>query len=271
MIDIRQGRLYSNYLTGIGWKVERIQEINYFIRPFPLAGSVLKIQRPEEIRMDKIKKLQKKYRVFQTIIEPRNALDAKYVASMGFKLTNSPYLPSKTLQIDLTLPAGKLTKKLSKDARYALRKTEGVKTRTFSARELGQFGKIWKNAVGMKRYVPPLNHLMRLKHCFREKCLFTADEGSASGAVFLYDEGLAYYWQAFTGVRGRKALSQYKIIWEGLLWAKRMGAKIFDFEGIYDERFPNKSWLGFTHFKKSFGGYTVEYPGCFKQNRFPFK
>ena len=110
MIDIRQGRLYSNYLTGIGWKVERIQEINYFIRPFPLAGSVLKIQRPEEIRMDKIKKLQKKYRVFQTIIEPRNALDAKYVASMGFKLTNSPYLPSKTLQIDLTLPAGKLTK-----------------------------------------------------------------------------------------------------------------------------------------------------------------
>ena len=44
-----------------------------------------------------------------------------------------------------------------------------------------------------------------------------------------------------------------------------MGAKILDFEGIFDERFPNKKWKGFTHFKKSFAGYEVEYPGAFSK------
>ena len=33
------------------------------------------------------------------------------------------------------------------------------------------------------------------------------------------------------------------------------GLKIFDFEGIYDQRFPklNKGWIGFSNFKKGFG------------------
>jgi lipid II:glycine glycyltransferase (peptidoglycan interpeptide bridge formation enzyme) len=49
-----------------------------------------------------------------------------------------------------------------------------------------------------------------------------------------------------------------------------MGCKIFDFEGIYDSRFPIKSWLGFTHFKKQFGGNEIAYPGCYIKFRLPF-
>ena len=89
-----------------------------------------------------------------------------------------------------------------------------------------------------------------------------ADDNS-SGAIFLIGDKTAYYWQAFTNKEGRRALTQYKIVWEGILWAKAHGAKIFDFEGIYDERFPNKRWKGFSHFKKSFGGYEINYPGAF--------
>lgn len=93
----------------------------------------------------------------------------------------------------------------------------------------------------------------------------TAD--GSSGAIFLLADGIAYYWQAFANKEGRKKLYQYKVVWEGILWAKKKGARIFDFEGIYDERFPNKTWLGFTHFKKSFGGYEVEYSGAFVKSR----
>jgi lipid II:glycine glycyltransferase (peptidoglycan interpeptide bridge formation enzyme) len=60
------------------------------------------------------------------------------------------------------------------------------------------------------------------------------------------------------------------MVWYGILWGKKRGAKMFDFEGIYDSRFPNKSWLGFTHFKKSFGGKEVEYPGCFVKTKLIF-
>ena len=51
MNDIRQTAKYAKYLKKIGWQVERINEINYFIKKFPLIGSVIKVQRPENIEL----------------------------------------------------------------------------------------------------------------------------------------------------------------------------------------------------------------------------
>ncbi|MDO8341429.1 MAG: hypothetical protein Q7T59_05660, partial [Candidatus Woesebacteria bacterium] len=130
MTDIRQTLEYANYLKSNGWIVERINGINYFIKKLPLLGSILKIQRPKTIDFKKINKLSKKYGVFQTIIEPnlkinvslksdatsfrtftKNDLSSagtlalhnhNLILSHGFKLSKSPYLPTKTLQIDLS-------------------------------------------------------------------------------------------------------------------------------------------------------------------------
>jgi lipid II:glycine glycyltransferase (peptidoglycan interpeptide bridge formation enzyme) len=100
--------------------------------------------------------------------------------------------------------------------------------------------------------------------------LLLLDANDTSGAIFIVADNMGYYWQAFTNKQGRQSLAQYKIVWEGILWAKKRGARVFDFEGIFDERFPNKSWQGFTHFKKSFGEDEVNYPGCFVKNLLPF-
>ena len=86
-----------------------------------------------------------------------------------------------------------------------------------------------------------------------------------SGGIFLVAGKKGYYWQGFTGDKGRKNLVQYKIVWEGILWAKKLGAKRFDFEGIYDDRFPQKSWAGFSAFKKKFGGEVITYPGAYSK------
>src|SRR3989344_8055154 len=264
MIDIRQALQYAKYLSKIGWEVERIAEINYFIKKIPLLGSVLKVQRPEEIRYNDIKKLSTKYHAFQIIVEPRTQLDAKFLTSVGFKLSKSPYLPTKTLLLDLTKSAKQLIMGMKKDARTAIKKTENLETKEL--KDLKKFRESWKKSVGMKRYVPPLTHLLALKNSFKDKALFLTTNNSSAGAIFLIGDGLAYYWQAFTNKEGRKELAQYKIVWDGILWAKTKGAKMFDFEGIFDERFPNKSWQGFTHFKKSSGGYEVSYPGTFVKN-----
>src|SRR3989344_4055920 len=107
MVDIRQTEQYANYLKREGWIVERIDNTNCFTRKLPLIGSVLKLQRPEKIDFNTIDRLCRKYRVFQIIIEPDLALiDSSVTHNLllhnGFKITRSPYLPSKTLQIDLT-------------------------------------------------------------------------------------------------------------------------------------------------------------------------
>ncbi len=57
---------------------------------------------------------------------------------------------------------------------------------------------------------------------------------------------------------------------DAILLAKKSGCKVFDFDGIYDERFPIKTWLGFTKFKKGFGGKEIEYPGCYISRALPF-
>jgi len=280
MVDIRQASEYSKYLSKIGWEVERVAGVNYFIKKIPLIGSVLKVQRPEEIRINKINDLARKYRAFQIIVEPKTELDAKYLTSVGFKLSKSPYLPTKTLFLDLGKSEKVLLAGFKKDARAAIIHYEEVvknesKRVVNSGKNLestiGLFRDAWKNSVGLKRYIPPLSHLLVLKGSFKDDSLFITTAEKNAGAIFLIGERVAYYWQAFTNKEGRRSLAQYKIVWEGIKWAKGHGAKVFDFEGIYDERFANKSWLGFTHFKKSFGGYEVTYPGCFTKVMLPIR
>lgn len=261
MNDIRQTAKYAKYLKKIGWQVERIGEINYFIKKFPLIGSVIKIQRPENITIKKIQNLAKKHHAFQIIIEPKTQLDANFLENVGFRLSRNPYLPTKTLHLDLTKTQNELFSQLKKDSKYALRKTENLKMK--EATNVENFRNSWKRAVSWKRYIPSIKKLTNLKKTFGKNVLFLTSKDGSAGAIFLIGDKIAHYWQAFSNEKGRKKLVQYRIVWEGILWAKTKGAKIFDFEGIYDNRFPDKKWKGFTHFKKSFGGHEVKYPGAF--------
>ncbi len=268
MKDIRQTKNYANYLSKIGWKIEKIDRVYVFVKKFPLIGSVLKIQRPEKLNFQKIETLTKKLRAFQVIIEPVNEVQSAVCKVHRFRLSRSPYLPSKTLQVDLKQSKEKIFSNFKKDCRNAIRNNNKLKLRNYELKNLSEFRNYWKGAVGIKRYVPPLQHLIELKKAFRKNSLFVTSEKREAGAIFLNSGDVSYYWQAFTNRDGRKKLYQYKIVWEGILWSKKNKAKIFDFEGIYDKRFPNGSWLGFSHFKKSFGGKEISYPGCFTENRF---
>lgn len=278
LADIRQSPEYAKYLKTLGWQVERLAEVNYFIKKFPLIGSVIKIQRPEHINSKTIQKLAKNYRAFQIIVEPKDEMQAKFISSIGYKLSKSPYLPSKTLILDLTRSKRELFNGFKKDAISAIRKNKKGDIEigeVITEWDLENFHKAWKSSVKFSRYIPSLNQLSNLRRSFKKNSpLFLASHNIygtiIAGAIFtrsLHD--IAYYWQGFTNNEGRSTLSQYALVWKGILWAKLNGCKIFDFEGVYDSRFPNRDWLGFTHFKKSFGGTEISYPGTYIKNRFP--
>ncbi len=275
MIDIRQSIQYANYLKRTGWIVERIGEINYFIKKIPMLGSILKVQRPEEIRIDKIREIAKRHRSFLVSIEPKNEMDARYLASIRFKLSKNPYLPSKSLQIDLTQTKEKIFKSFKKDAKNSIKRGEAILIKEYSTPdEIKIFQEGWKRCVNSKRFVPSVDHLINLRRSFPSNySTFLASHNISGsiigGALFTRaSHDFAYYWQAFTNNEGRTTLSQYPLLYQGILWAKKNNCKVFDFEGIYDSRFPNKDWLGFTHFKKSFSGYEIEYPGCYTKLQF---
>ena len=263
MGDLRQSVSYKKHLENIGWKVDIAAGIHVFIKRFPLLGSVVKIQRPKDLDFEAFEFVTKTHKTFQTIIEPKDKHQELSIRNQGFKLSKSPYLPSKTLQLDLTKPLDDLFNQLRKDAKYSLKKTKDL--RVYKVAKISDFRKSWKEASGFRRYVPPQSELESLLTSFRDDSLFLVTPGGETGAIFLHAKNTSYYWQAFSNKIGRKGLYQYKLVWTAINWAKEKGAKIFDFEGIYDPRFPNKRWKGFTHFKKSFGGYVVEYPGAFSK------
>lgn len=273
MLDIRQSSTYAAYLKNIGWQVDKERGNYYYSKKFPLVGAFLKLQRPEKIFLKDIRMLSKKRRAFRTIIELKTSKQKEFLKKNGYKLSKSPYLPTKTLVVNLKKPISELKSDLSKDAKRSLKKTQNIKIKRININEIEKFRKSWRKSVGMGRYVPSTKNLSAMKRVFNKNCLIlyqtNASRHPGTGAVFLKDDMSAYYWYAFTDEKGRKTLSQYKLVWEGILWAKNKGVKYFDFEGIYDERFPKKSWRGFTLFKKKFGGKIKKYPGALIETRLP--
>ncbi len=265
MSDIRQSPEYGHYLAQIGWIVERIGGVNYFIKKFPIIGSVIKIQRPGKIDFEEIERLTKKYHAFQVILEPLSSSigthDSLY--NRGFKLSRSPYLPTKTLLIDIG------STDFRSDIKRAIRKFDSKQILEYKS-NLDKFHQTWKKAVGLSKYVPPLKQLQALQSSFKDNSLFVTTSDKSAGIIFLVSGNTLYYWQAFSDKKRRYLPNQYRMVWYGILWGKKQKAKVFDFEGIYDERFPDKSWLGFTHFKKTFGGKEIEYPGTYTKFLLPF-
>lgn len=272
MTDLRQTANYAAYLSRQNWLVKKSNQAYIFIRKIPLTPfSIIKIQRPSIIPFATISQLAKKYRAIAIYLEPLTTQQAAFAKQHGFRPKKSAFLPTKTIQIDLTQSEEKILKQMKKDTRYALRKAPKQDIKILRYKDIRKFHQSWKKTTGWQRWAPSLKSLKKLKKVFGQKVIFLAASSPAdriiAGTVILIANKRAYYYYAFTTKTGRRKLAQYHLVWQSIKLAKKQGCKIFDFEGIYDKRFPNKSWLGFSHFKKSFGGRQVEHPGCFVNAR----
>lgn len=280
MLDLRQTKEYANYLHRDGWTVERINSTNYFLKRLPIVGYVLKLQRPEKIDFKVIDNLCRKYGIFQVIIDPDLTFTNSFVSNHdlllhhGFKLSKSSYLPSKTLCIDLTQSQKAIYADFQRNIRTGIKRGDEIVIRDYSSpSDVKIFRDAWKNSVKFTRYVPSLKSLLNLRKSFpQNKSLCLASHNIVGriigGVIFTISSHgvsnyITSYMYGFISNEGRSSLSMASLLYQGILWGKKMDCKVFDFEGIYDSRFPNKSWLGFSRFKKSFGGYEVLYPGTY--------
>ena len=85
-----------------------------------------------------------------------------------------------------------------------------------------------------------------------------------AGLLVVYTDDAAYYMYAASTADGKKLYTPTLLTWRAVRNAQKAGKKIFDFEGVYDERYENtKGWKGFTKFKEGFGGKIITYPGTF--------
>jgi lipid II:glycine glycyltransferase (peptidoglycan interpeptide bridge formation enzyme) len=265
-MDLRQSKEFAQYMKLSGWLVEKIDGGYLYLRKLPfLPPLIMKFQYPQPpIPFEKIEELAKRYKPLQIEIQPLKKETG--LKKFGYHLVGGGGHVSKTLQIDLTTSEKKIFSQMKKDARYGIRKAEKESLQIIEVLDLEKFHRTWRKSIGWRKYVPSLKTLTRLKKAFSQKAIFLLANDLA-GTVILLTHNTAYYYYAFTSQEGRKKYAQYLLVWQAIKLAKKKGCKIFDFEGVYDQRFPNKSWQGFSHFKKSFGGKEIEYPGCFVKNR----
>ncbi len=276
VIDLRQTREYGKYLVGRGWIVKGVgikndkrKKVLVSIRRLPLLPfSVMKCQRFDEaLDVQDLKNLKRKYWVIFSIWEPKSEEAKRFCIEQNWKLTKSFYVPSKTLVVDLGRDKERLFMDLSKDVRQELKKKDRLKITKIKLATSIEFKNFWKEwGKSGKGYVPRFRDLGLLKKNFGNRIwiLGAKFEGKwVAGTVILLSEEVAYYFFAWTNKTGREVGAQYKLVWKGILLAKKAGLRWWDFEGIDDGRFPKKSWRGFSLFKKKFGGEEVAYPGCY--------
>ena len=276
-IDSRQFPQWGKYLSGIGWTVEHINNTQIFIRKIPLLRrSLIKIQHPlEPIPYDEIEKLVKKYHAFSVIIEPHvtNFDQAEY-KKHGYRPVKEFYAHSATIKIDVSQTTESLFKSFSENARRNIKKSQKHNITIkpiFLKDEIDDtqfklYYQLMRNLIDMKKfYSPGYDEYEKKMNAFKDSSfLLFAYEGKTPIACVWYGyyKNVIVYLQTGITKRGYTLLANYLLVWEGMLLAQKMGIKVFDFESIYDVRYPKESrgWKKYTEFKKRFHGEIVEYP-----------
>jgi lipid II:glycine glycyltransferase (peptidoglycan interpeptide bridge formation enzyme) len=293
-MDLRQSDRYGDYMASLNWETLKVKgnkgNFQIFIRKLGVFGSIGKIQRaPFPMPWAEVDKILKRYKVWMLKYEPdikvfstkdekidfkakSNAV-FKELSRHGFGQDNWPMLASKTILVDLTPSLSAIRGNFKKDAKYCLKRAESFDL-TLNINEFDDFYNVWSRASKVKKlWIPKRDDFMEMINAFSSQAFaITAKDksGLTVGGVFvLMAFDCAYYYYSGFLPEGKQMHVSYLLLWEAMKEAKKNGCKRFDFEGIFDQRWPNKSWLGFTHFKQSFGGQEFSFIGSFIKWRLP--
>lgn len=272
LIDLRQSSEYAKYLESINWKVEKIDNTYIYLKRIPLLGWYAKIQRPVTLNNKIINFIEKKYHPFQFSVEPLDVNQTKLLEGLGFKLSNSPSLSTKTLAIDLAKSEDELLKSFSQKTRYNIKLSQKNNIQIIESKNILDFTNFWRKNFEKSRFpfFSQQKNIVTMQKAFEKKShILLAKKGNeiVSALFILIHDKTAYYMYAASNDKGRKNFAPTLLTWSAILLAKKKSIKVFDFDGIYDERFPIKTWLGFTKFKKGFNGKEIEYSGAFVKNK----
>lgn len=266
-MDIYQTRPYARYMTSLGWRVERINNVNIFVKKI-LFFYLIKIQRYH--RLINAHSLHKYRPILSLKLEPLNA----NLIPVNFPKSSWNLLPTKTIILDT------FHLHLNKKIRYEIRKAQNSGVVIYQQNDLeGQnlFVQLWhQHARNRGFWVPLSREIKELIKAFNPNSyLFFAQKAARNfvasppntlaGALVLISGNTANYMHAFSTPEGRKVSAPYLVLAEIINFCRQKKIRHLDLQGIYDERFPdnNKSWRGFSYFKKQWGGQEKEYPGSY--------
>jgi lipid II:glycine glycyltransferase (peptidoglycan interpeptide bridge formation enzyme) len=182
------------------------------------------------------------------------------------RINTSPFLPTKTIHVDLKRSEKEIFSSFSEAKRRAVRRATTLGVTVSESNNISDLLRAKNASAGMFGFMTttgirelwetfkPDHTSIVLAHDINKKLI--------GGVLLIHHDQRTYYWIAGSIQYGKKLFAPTLLVWESIKVAKKHKSSIFDFVGTWDERIPteNMQWKGFTKFKEGFGGTQVYYP-----------
>ena len=245
---------------------------NYFYLPY---GPVLADKNAAKKALEALQKLANEKNVSFIRIEPQDRENASYLLKLPNTKKSTDLNPAHTWVLNLTDSKEEILTNFS----------QGTRTRYNQAPKKGLTVEKTNDPQKIKYLVQIQHEVAKEKgiNTFSEKYLkaeleqdfaslylvhYTDPEDNKdkiiAASLFFDFNGTRYYMQSAADYSYRKLPATVALLTSAIFDAKEQGLNYFDFWGIAPENAPkNHPWAGFTAFKKSFGGYEVDYCGTY--------
>lgn len=205
-------------------------------------------------------------------IEPRASQHLDFLK----KFRKAPYNlePRDTMLVDLTKSKETISASMKPKGRYNIHiaEREGitVSCEDPSTEHVDDFFQIYKETTSRnkieskdKRYFQTLfDHLKDGSHA---KLFFAHSKKNilATALVIFFGDRATYFFGASSNAQ-RNKMAPYKLHWEIIQYAKKMGYRFYDFWGVSpQDANDSHGWLGITKFKQKFGGSRKTFIGAY--------
>lgn len=200
-------------------------------------------------------------------IEPQDAENASYLLNLPNCRKTTDLNPAHTWILDLSPEKSTLISNFTQGTRtcYNQFAKKGISViATKKASDIDYLVDLQKNlardkkiGVFSKKYLQA-----ELSQGFATLYLAYFDKKVIAASLFFDHAQTRFYMQSAADPEFRKLPATVAILTTAIFDAKDAGFKNFDFWGIAPENAPaDHPWAGFTKFKRSFGGYAVNYAG----------
>ena len=272
MAEIQQEHFYAEYVQKLHWTVERTASVYVYIKSIPFTGAIAKIQRSDTLPpLSDLLPVLRKHNVKSVAIEPspkvsqRVLLEYTKSLSVHIRINKSPFLPTKTIVVNLRPSEKEIFSNFSEAKRRAVRRAQKNNITVIESSDIQELISIKNKSAGLFGFITTygLKELWSVTYPkYATILLARKNQKSVGGVLLLFQKNGAYYWIAGATREGKKLFTPTLLVWESLKVAKKHGSKEFDLIGAWDERLPkqNIEWKGFTKFKEGFGGKEIYYP-----------
>lgn len=272
-MEIQQSKPYANFIRSLGWQVVIHNKQYYFLKRFPFIGALLKVQRVTTLpNMSAFTRILTQERITRLVIEPDMRIHTddlnRWITKLPkhISVSRDPYLPTKTIRINLIPSEETIFRNFSEAKRRAVRRAQKNNIRIDPTLNIPGLIQIKNASAGFLGFITThgLDKIwMQFAPSMADTLLaYSPDNQIIGGILLLYWKKLAYYWVAGATKKGKHLVAPTLLVWEAIKQSKAQGCTSFDFVGVWDERDPkhNHEWKGFTKFKEGFGGSQLYYP-----------